>query len=109
MSLGAAPELAPSFLLPRAAGLGLTSELLLLGNTFDANKALRAGFANELVEPGEALALALQWAEQLASLAPNSVQTTKRLLREAQQAGLSAVVARRLSRASNRVEGRHSG
>ena len=61
---------------------------------FDANTALRAGFVNELVPPGEELALAQQWAEQLASLAPNSVQMTKRLLREAQQAGLSAVIAR---------------
>ena len=92
-SLGAVPELASSFLLPRAAGSRLASELLLLGNTFDANKALRAGFVNELVPPGEELALARPWAEQLASLAPNSVQTTKRLLREAQQADISAVIA----------------
>jgi enoyl-CoA hydratase/carnithine racemase len=56
--------------------------------------ALRAGFVNELVPAGEELALALQWAEQLASLAPNPVQMTKRLLREGQQAGLSAVIAR---------------
>ena len=93
-SLGAVPELASSFLLPRAAGSRLASELLLLGNTFDANKALRAGFVNELVPAGEELALALQWAEQLASLAPNSVRMTKQLLREGQQAGLSAVIAR---------------
>jgi enoyl-CoA hydratase/carnithine racemase len=93
-SLGAVPELASSFLLPRAAGSKLANELLLLGNTFNADKALRAGLVNELVPPGEELALALQWAEQLASLAPNSVQMTKRLLREAQQTGLSAVVAR---------------
>jgi enoyl-CoA hydratase/carnithine racemase len=93
-SLGAVPELASSFLLPRAAGSRLANELLLLGNTFDANKALRAGCVNELVPPREELALARQWAEQLASLAPNSVQTTKRLLREAQQTDISAVIAR---------------
>jgi enoyl-CoA hydratase/carnithine racemase len=93
-SLGAVPELASSFLLPRAAGSRLASELLLLGNGFDANKALRAGFVNELVPPGEELALAQRWAEQLASLAPNSVQATKRLLREGQQAALSTVIAR---------------
>jgi len=93
-SLGAVPELGSSFLLPRAAGSRLASELLLLGDTFDANKALRAGFVNELVPAGEELALALQWAEKLASLAPNSVQTTKRLLREGQQTAISSVIAR---------------
>jgi enoyl-CoA hydratase/carnithine racemase len=93
-SLGAGPEVTSSFLLPRAAGSRLASQLLLLGNTVDANTTLRAGFVNQLVEPGDELALTLQWAEQLASLAPNSVQTTKRSLRQAQQAGLSAVVAR---------------
>jgi enoyl-CoA hydratase/carnithine racemase len=93
-SLGVVPELASSFLLPRAAGSRLASELLLLGNTFDAQKALRAGLVNELVPPGEELALARQWAVQLASLAPSSVQATKRLLREAQQEGLAAAIDR---------------
>jgi enoyl-CoA hydratase/carnithine racemase len=93
-SLGAVPELASSFLLPRAAGSRLASELLLLGNSFDALKAQRAGLVNEVVSPGEELVLARQWAQQLASLAPASVQTTKRLLREAQQDGVAAAIAR---------------
>jgi enoyl-CoA hydratase/carnithine racemase len=92
-SLGAVPELASTFLLPRAAGSRLASELLLLGNTFDAHKAQRAGLVNEVVPPGEELALARQWAGQLASLAPSSVRMTKRLLREAQQGGLSTAIA----------------
>jgi enoyl-CoA hydratase/carnithine racemase len=86
--------LGSSFLLPRAAGTRLASELLLLGKVFDAAKAQRAGFVTEVVPPGEELALALQWAEHLASLAPVSVQETKRLLRQAQQDGLSAAVSR---------------
>jgi enoyl-CoA hydratase/carnithine racemase len=93
-SLGAVPELASSFLLPRAAGSRLASELLLLGKAFDANKAMRAGLVNELVPPGEELALAREWAEHLASLAPASVQMSKRLLREGQQCSLSTVIAR---------------
>jgi enoyl-CoA hydratase/carnithine racemase len=92
--LGAVPEFASSFLLPRAAGSRLASELLLLSNTFDAEKAMRAGIVNELVPPGDELALALQWAKQLASLAPDSVQATKRLLGEAQRADLPVVIAR---------------
>ncbi|TPG76404.1 enoyl-CoA hydratase/isomerase family protein [Pseudomonas arsenicoxydans] len=92
-SLGAVPELASSYLLPRAAGSKLANELLLLGKLFDAHKAQRAGFVNEVVPAGEQLALARQWAEQLAALAPTSVQTSKRLLREAQQEGLAKAIA----------------
>jgi enoyl-CoA hydratase/carnithine racemase len=93
-SLAAVPELGSSFLLARAAGSRLANELLLLGNFFNAEMARRAGFINEIVSPGGELSLARQWAEQLASLAPVSVQGTKRLLREAQQDSLSAAVLR---------------
>jgi enoyl-CoA hydratase/carnithine racemase len=93
-SLGVVPELASSFLLPRAAGSRLASELLLLGQYFDAAKAVRAGIVNEIVPPGEELALARQWAEHLASLAPGAVQATKRLLRATQQQGLADAIAR---------------
>ena len=93
-SLGAVPELASSFLLPRAAGSRLASELLLLGHPFDALKAQRAGLVNEVVFPGEELPLARQWSRQLASLAPASVQATKQLLRQAQQDGLADAIAR---------------
>src|SRR5471030_1005859 len=86
-SLAAGPELGSSFLLPQAGGSRLASELLLLGNAFDAHKAMRAGFVTEIVEPGKELPLAQQWAAQLAALAPSSVQGTKRLLRQAQQGG----------------------
>ena len=92
-SLGTVPELASSFLLPRAAGSRLASELLLLGQSFDADKALRAGLVNEIVPPGGELTLARQWAEHLASLAPAAVQATKRLLRGTQQEGLSTAIA----------------
>lgn len=91
--LGAVPELASSYLLPRAAGSKLANELLLLGHFFDAKKAQRAGLINEIVPAGEELALAREWADQLAALAPTSVQTSKRLLREAQQTGLKKTIA----------------
>jgi enoyl-CoA hydratase/carnithine racemase len=93
-SLGVVPELASSFLLPRSAGSRLASELLLLGKAFDAQTALRAGLVNAVVPAGEELALARQWAVELAALAPVSVQTTKRLLREGQHHGLATAIAR---------------
>ena len=70
--LAAVPELASSFLRPRVAGARLASELLLLGQVFDAHKALRAAMVTELVPAGEELTLARTWAEQLAAMAPGS-------------------------------------
>jgi enoyl-CoA hydratase/carnithine racemase len=93
-SLGAVPELGSSFLLPRAAGSRLASELLLRGQAFDAGTALRAGLVNAVVPAGEELPLARKWAARLATLAPASVQATKRLLREGQQQGLATTIAR---------------
>lgn len=91
--LGAVPELASSWLLPRAAGSKLANELLLLGQAFDAQTAKRAGLINEFVPPGEELALASRWAAHLAALAPRSVQASKRLLREAQHVDLATSIA----------------
>lgn len=90
--LGAVPELVSSWLLPRAAGSKLANELLLIGKVFDAETAKRAGLINELVSPGEELALACQWAAQLAALAPRSVQASKRRLREAQHVDLMTAI-----------------
>ena len=55
---------------------------------------MRAGFVTDIVAPGEELILAQQWAAQLAALPPSSVQGTKRLLRQAHQAGLAAAIDR---------------
>lgn len=92
-ALGGVPEFASSFLLPRAAGTRLARELLLLGNVFDAHKAMRAGLINDLTAPGEELTLARKWAVQLAALAPAAVQATKRLLHHGQQASMPDVIA----------------
>ncbi|CAN7263287.1 enoyl-CoA hydratase-related protein [Pseudoduganella sp. LjRoot289] len=92
-ALGATAEFASSWLLPRAAGTRLASELMLLARFFDAEKAMRAGLVNELAAPGEELALARSWARELAALAPASVRLTKRLLREGQHASLADTIS----------------
>lgn len=93
-SLGIAPEIGSSYLLPRAAGPRLANELVLLAKLFDAHTAQRAGFVNTVVEPGSELAMARQWAKDLTAQAPNALVESRRLLREEHAAGLHAAIDR---------------
>ncbi|MCY4426954.1 MAG: enoyl-CoA hydratase [Halieaceae bacterium] len=79
--LGLVPEAASSLLLPRLCGHQKAMELLLLGESFDAETAVEIGLVNAIshesvVAHGKAVAL------RLAKLPPQAVQATKRLLRE---------------------------
>ncbi|MGW4209186.1 crotonase/enoyl-CoA hydratase family protein [Lentzea sp. NPDC004789] len=53
--------------LPRIVGLGRALDLILTGRPVGAEEALAIGLANRVVEPGQAVAAALQLAEQIAS------------------------------------------
>jgi enoyl-CoA hydratase len=53
--------------LPRVVGLGRALDLILSGRILGAAEALSMGLVTEVVEPGRALARALEWAEGLAS------------------------------------------
>lgn len=52
----------------------LARELVLGGESMTAERAHAFGLVNRLAEPGEALALAVQWAQQLTGNAPLAVQ-----------------------------------
>lgn len=52
-------------------------EFMLLGEDFDAQKALAAGMVNKIVAKGEELAAAQKWAAILANSAPLVVETLK--------------------------------
>jgi enoyl-CoA hydratase/carnithine racemase len=61
-------DMGAMYLLPRIVGHGHASELLFFGEVIDADRALAIGLANRVVDtPEEAVALARQWAEKLAS------------------------------------------
>jgi enoyl-CoA hydratase/carnithine racemase len=81
VNLGLCPEGASSYLLPKTAGYKLAAQLLMLGDEFDAATAVRAGIATEVTPAGEAPAAALKCARTLAGKPPESLQTTKMLLR----------------------------
>ena len=52
-------------------------EFMLLGETFDANRALSCGMVNKVVPVGQELRAATDWADTIAASAPLVVQTLK--------------------------------
>lgn len=92
VNLALCPEGASSYLLPKMAGYKLAAQLLLLGDEFDAATAVRAGIATEATPAGEAAAAALKCARALAAKPPESMQTTKMLLRHGDAATVAATL-----------------
>lgn len=60
--------------LPKEVGWGNAHKVLLTGERWSAEEAYRWGMVQELVEPGEQFAKALQYAERIAANAPMGVQ-----------------------------------
>jgi len=81
--LGLVPEFGSSYLLPLVAGYQRAAELLLLGEPFDAQRALDAGFVTRVVPAAETIATAWAAAEKLARLPRRSVELTRSLLKAA--------------------------
>jgi enoyl-CoA hydratase len=80
--------------LPRRIPYNRAMEILLTGDTLTAQEALDLGLANRLVEPGTALAAALELAERIVMNAPLSVAATKRVVSESAQWPMSEAFAR---------------
>jgi enoyl-CoA hydratase/carnithine racemase len=80
VKLGLSPEGASTLLLPRIAGIKSATELLMLGDKFDAERAEKTGLINHVVDDGRALTAALEAAATLKELPAESVRITKRLL-----------------------------
>lgn len=92
VNLGLCPEYGSSFLLPRIMGHAKASELLLLGNKFDAQTAADVNICNEVAYAGEALERAWGYARELAQKAPEAVRLAKKLLRQGtRENGLAAI------------------
>jgi len=81
--LGLVPEFGSSLLLPMVAGYQRAAEMLLLGEAFDAQAALAAGFVTRVLPVAESLPAAWKAAEKLARLPRKSVEVTRSLLRGA--------------------------
>jgi enoyl-CoA hydratase len=68
--------------LPRRIPYHIAMELALTGDPITAERAAELGLVNRLCEPGEALATALGFAEQVSTSAPLSLIASKRILQE---------------------------
>lgn len=82
VNLGLVPEFASSYLLPLRVGHIKASEWLLTGKMFDAAEAMAAGLVSEVVKDEQYFGSARQKARTLANLPPESVQITKRIMKQ---------------------------
>ena len=82
MALGLYPTGNATVLLHRQVGWVHANELMLTARPIDAEKALRIGLINEIVERGALLDRALEMAGVIASNAPLAVRETRRGVRE---------------------------
>lgn len=81
VNLALVPEAASSFLLPALIGHRRASELLLLGETFDAARAREFGLINRVCSSANLESDALDLARRLAGQPPDALRTTKALLK----------------------------
>lgn len=98
VKLGLCPEAASSLLLPALAGHLRAAEILLLGEPFDAAKALEIGMINAILPDAEVLDYAMSKATQLAAQPAASLRITKQLMKRGQAALIEETM---------REEGRH--
>ena len=82
-SVALSPDGGGSWSLARALPRQLASELLMGGERIGAQRLQALGVVNRLCDAGQALALALQWAERLAARAPNALASIKELINDA--------------------------
>lgn len=73
-------DMGSSYFLPRLVGSALASEMLLTGRFIDAQRALRHGLVNDIVDEGAILDAAMGFANEMLALAPHGLRLTKQLL-----------------------------
>ena len=92
--LGTSPDGGMTALLPAIAGLKLAAELTLLGDRFDANRALALGIVNRLAAPDRLTAEAEALAARLATGPSEAYARTKALLQASFGDGFTAQLRR---------------
>lgn len=80
--LGLVPEAGISYLLPLMVGQRKAAELLMLGDSFDANTAQSLGFVNQVASKEDLATLVATKAKALSLLPPQAIRQTKALLKK---------------------------
>ena len=81
LDLGLVMEAASSLLAPAIMGHQRAFELLCLGEPYDADAALRAGFVNKVVAPEKLEAAAIEAAQRLAAKPRAALLAAKRIMK----------------------------
>jgi enoyl-CoA hydratase/carnithine racemase len=89
IKVGLMPDMGALWSLPHRVGRAKAREILGLGRHFDGTEAGRIGLANEVVEPGQALAQAMAVAKEYAQLPP----VAQALLKSALAQGVDSLEA----------------
>jgi len=77
---GNVPDYGSTYLLPRIVGLSKAMELMLTGQTIDAQQALLLQLVSKVVSPEHLLEAALGLAAEIAQNAPVALRLTKRIV-----------------------------
>ncbi len=94
VKLGIIPGDGGAWLLPRVVGFAKASEMALTGDPFSAVEALACGLVSKVVPDAELMDASCAIAARIAANPPQAVRMTRRLLREAWNAKLDAVLER---------------
>lgn len=92
VKVGIIPGDGGAWILTNAIGASRAAELVLTGDTVDAEEGMRMGLVSRVVPDDQLLAEAKKVAERVAANAPRAVRLAKRLLREAQHGRLSDIM-----------------
>jgi enoyl-CoA hydratase/carnithine racemase len=105
VQLGVVPEAASTLLLPRLIGHQRAAEMFFLGEPLDAKTAREWGLVNRVVDDEKLMEEARALAEAAARQPPQAVRATKRLMRSAQSAQVSARIEEELREFTARLRG----
>jgi enoyl-CoA hydratase/carnithine racemase len=92
VKLGIIPGDGGAWLLPRIVGFAKASEMALTGDPLSAAEALACGLVSKVVPDAKLMDAARTIAARIAANPPHAVRMTRRLLREAWNAKLDAVL-----------------
>ncbi len=79
--IGLLPDMGILYTLKHRVGMAQMRKMLMLANPLSGEEGAAIGLADELVEPGQALAAARQWAARLGEVAPLSLNGIRIALR----------------------------
>jgi enoyl-CoA hydratase/carnithine racemase len=91
---GLPPDTGATYLLPRIVGLSKACELAWIGDTLDAQEALRLGIVSRVVEPEVLQAESLCLAERIAAGPPVAIRLAKESMYRGLQGSLRDALAR---------------